>query len=389
MQGFIALALILGFVSPCLCTRMNVGTENAIYNVIQYGARGDGITDDLQAFVSAFSSACKAAGMSTLIIPAGKKYMVSKANFSGPCSARVLIQLEGQIVAPSRAASKSKLYWISVKYVNELTIDGNNKGGFHGGGRTWWQCPTCDRPKMLFFHSCNGLNVRNLRILNSPKSHVSVNMCNHSTFSHISINSAAASPNTDGFDISRSNNISIENSKIRSGDDCIAVNGGSFFINITRVTCGPGHGISIGSLGRNRLNDKVSDVHIRNCTFIGTTNGARIKTVPGGSGYARQITFEQIILSNVKNPIIIDQGYKISPTDTSVKVSSVTYRGFIGTSASKIAVNLNCSSPGCFNILLDQNNIVATQAGKKTSFFCRNAHGTVRNTFPNVSCLSS
>jgi len=33
----------------------------------------------------------------------------------------------------------------------------------------------------------------------------------------------------------------------------------------------------------------------------------------GGSGYAKRITFEQIILGNVKNPIIIDQGYKISP----------------------------------------------------------------------------
>ena len=52
MQGFIALVLILGFVSPCLCTRLNVGTENAIYNVIQYGARGDGKTDDSQVDVS-------------------------------------------------------------------------------------------------------------------------------------------------------------------------------------------------------------------------------------------------------------------------------------------------------------------------------------------------
>lgn len=94
------------------------------------------------------------------------------------------------------------------------------------------------------------------------------------------------------------------------GDDCIAVNDGSTFINATRVTCGPGHGIrfikilsqnmrvfvylyssrisykyefheliSVGSLGRNRTTEKVSDVHVRNCTFTGTTNGARIKTV--------------------------------------------------------------------------------------------------------------
>jgi len=52
MKGFIALVLILGFVSPCLCTRLKVGTENAIYNVIQYGARGDGKTDDSQVDVS-------------------------------------------------------------------------------------------------------------------------------------------------------------------------------------------------------------------------------------------------------------------------------------------------------------------------------------------------
>ena len=84
-----------------------------------------------------------------------------------------------------------------------------------------WLWISCDiiflLVQMLFFHSCNGLTVRNLRILNSPRSHVSVTMCNHSTFSHISINSAATSPNTDGFDISHSNNILIENSKIRSG----------------------------------------------------------------------------------------------------------------------------------------------------------------------------
>jgi hypothetical protein len=29
----------------------------------------------------------------------------------------------------------------------------------------------------------------------------------------------------------------------------------------------------------------------------------------GGSGYAKRITFEKIILVNVKNPIIIDQNY--------------------------------------------------------------------------------
>lgn len=51
MQGFITYALIFGFILPCLSTRLNVGTKNAIYNVMQYGARGDGKTDDSQVYL--------------------------------------------------------------------------------------------------------------------------------------------------------------------------------------------------------------------------------------------------------------------------------------------------------------------------------------------------
>jgi predicted AAA+ superfamily ATPase len=32
--------------------RSNVGTKNAIYNVLQYGARGDGKSDDSRVYIS-------------------------------------------------------------------------------------------------------------------------------------------------------------------------------------------------------------------------------------------------------------------------------------------------------------------------------------------------
>jgi polygalacturonase len=88
------------------------------------------------------------------------------------------------------------------------------------------------------------------------------------------------SPNTDGIDISSSTKVFIEHSTISTGsildyslsfyiyvnvffplyryifasyyfsyllfiigDDCVAMNSGSKFINITNVKCGPGHGI--------------------------------------------------------------------------------------------------------------------------------------------------
>lgn len=51
MQVLITLVLVLGFVSPSLCTRWNVveaNNNNNTYNVMQYGASGDGKSDDSQ-----------------------------------------------------------------------------------------------------------------------------------------------------------------------------------------------------------------------------------------------------------------------------------------------------------------------------------------------------
>ncbi|KAL9303489.1 hypothetical protein ACSQ67_020752 [Phaseolus vulgaris] len=65
-----------------------------------------------------------------------------------------------------------------------------------------------------------------------------------------------------------------------TSDDCIAINGGCSYINATKLVCQGGHGISIGSLGRNQSHETVEEVHVWNCSFIDTTNGARIKTWP-------------------------------------------------------------------------------------------------------------
>ncbi|KAK2397988.1 putative polygalacturonase [Trifolium repens] len=356
---------------------------------MDYGARGDGKSDDTQAFESAWSDACKAGGMSTLIIPAENSFFVTKIHFSGPCNAKIHIQFEGQIVAPPKEAWKVGGYLISIDNVDGLTIDGNGQGEADGDGSTWWQCRGCQRPGVLQFHSCNDLSVSNIKITNSPKGHISVNKCIGATFSNISIDSPPTSPNTDGFDISFSSNILVEDSNIKSGDDCIAINGGSSLINATGITCGPGHGISVGSLGKARPDDQVSDIYVRNCTFIGTSNGGRIKTTPGGSGYAKNITFEKIILVDVKNPIIIDQHYlKALELDTDVSISDITYRGFEGTCEGNVAINLDCSSSTpCQNIILDEINIDSNQQGKNVTAICHNAHGTATNTNPSVPCL--
>ncbi|XP_058746863.1 probable polygalacturonase At3g15720 [Vicia villosa] len=369
MQGFIVYVLVLYFISPCLCIRFNVRTtSDTTYNVMQYGATGDGKSDDTKAFSSAWSNACKAEGKTTLVIPSGKSFLVKKVDFSGPCNAEILIQFEGKIVAPSKDAWEARPYLIEIDSVNGLTIDGNNVGEIDGNGATWWDCSDCKRPGVFHFHKCDKLNVSNLAISNSPRSHVSVNECNGATISKISIDAPDSSPNTDGIDVSDSTNILIQDSDIKSGDDCIAINGGTSFLD-AKITCGPGHGISVGSLGKDGASDQVSNIYVQNCTFKETTNGARIKTFPGGSGYAKNITYEQIILENAKNPIIIDQEYNNYLQETSVSVSSVTFRGFSGTYAGKVAINLDCKNDA--------------------SVICKNAHGKATDTIPNVPCLSN
>ncbi|WJX88743.1 hypothetical protein P8452_70795 [Trifolium repens] len=361
MQLLITCVFIFCFFSPCLCERWNlVRTKNNIFNVMEYGACGDGKSDDSQAFLSAWKSTCATEGAATMIIPPNKIFLLTNLIFRGVCKAKSIhIKLQGKIVAPPKEAWKDGSYMISIEHVNGLTIDGISGGEINGYGSTWWQCKSCSRPVALAFHSCNDLNVNNVKIINSPRAHISIDNCNGATFSNIVVQSPQDSPNTDGFDISDSKNISIEDSTIQTGDDCIAINGGSSYINATRVACGPGHGIRV-----------YTNIY------------------KGGSGYARKITFEQIKLTNVKNAIIIDQHYGIkveNQESSAVQVSDVRYHGFNGTFVGGLAIDLDCTS--CFNIVLDKINIVSSQPKNTPQAFCKNFHGKIGSTVPRVSCL--
>ncbi|ESW06317.1 hypothetical protein PHAVU_010G037700 [Phaseolus vulgaris] len=408
MQTLITFLLILGFVSPCLCVRWNnARTQNKTYNVKDYGAYGDGKYDDSGAFLRAWKDICGSQDTPTLVIPPNGVFLIKSITLSGPCIATSInIQLQGSIVAPvknewlkvlgmldpiqdpEQDLTDQRFNLIVISNVSRLSLDGTG-GSIDGFGSSWWDCRNCERPTILRFRFCNDLTVSNLNISNSPKAHIRMNSCENATFSNISIHSPGDSPNTDGIDILASKNILIQDSTMHCGDDCIAISGGSSHINATGIACGPGHGISIGSLGRNKAYDTVEEVYVKNCTFTNTENGARIKTVPGGSGYARNIIFENITVIQAQNPIIIDQYYESRiPMSGALNVSDVIFRGFSGTSAKKNAINLNCSSSGCFDIVLDHIHIVSSLPGKPASCSCNNAHGTATDTVPKCYLLS-
>ncbi|EYU21014.1 hypothetical protein MIMGU_mgv1a016109mg [Erythranthe guttata] len=113
---------------------------------------------------------------------------------------------------------------------------------------------------------------------------------------------------------------------------------------------------------------------VKNSTLIGTTNGIRIKTYPAsGPSRAAGMLFKNIIMQNVKNPIIIDQNYGSDSTKPSlVRISDVIYDNIRGTTISPVAVNIVCSSQvPCQNVHL-QNINLQLNGNQKTTSTCAN-----------------
>ncbi|KAF5773396.1 putative polygalacturonase [Helianthus annuus] len=355
----------------------------ATFDVTSYGAIGDGNTYDTEAFVKAWGDLCgDTSADPTLVVPSGKTFLIQCVSFVGPCkSSSVHFQLLGDITAPkSRDGWKGcdTNYLMFFESVQGLIMDG--PGQIDGQGSIWWPQSIVT---LLRFQKCDGLQLEGSRYTNSPKSHVRIEGCQGVDVGNLHISAPEHSPNTDGIDISWSSHINIHDSVIESGDDCVAINSGISDMNVTGITCGPGHGISIGSLGDNGENSTVEQVQVRNCNLTGTTNGVRIKTEPNGKGYARSILFEDINLINVKNPIIINQHYSNEATTSAVKVSDVTYRNIHGSSASKIAITFDCAEEvKCTGIIMDDVGIT----GDNVYADCKNVEGEFTDTSPQITC---
>ncbi|KAJ9559259.1 hypothetical protein OSB04_013873 [Centaurea solstitialis] len=397
------------------------------YNIMQYGAKGDGITDDTTAFEEAWQKLCNDGEPgSSLTIPSNNTFLVGPIKFQGPCrSTGIHFEISGTIVAPENPNSFHGCgtgAWLYFANLTGLTVNGG--GTIDGRGKAWWTRFSSDDdvidtgaplsapvggatlieeelrcsipPTALHFENCNSLQLRYLSHRDSPRNHIGLSRSSNSVISNLDIAAPANSPNTDGIDIATSTQVQIHNLVIKTGDDCIAINNGASQVNITYVNCGPGHGIRINywKFGRKQPLRDVEGIYVKHCNFTETQNGARIKSWQGGSGYARDITFEHIGLYKVFNPIIIDQHYcphnkNCPPESTAVNISNIHYKFFQGTSASKVAINFDCSNKiPCSGISLDQINIMSFVKGESTTAKCNNAYGIVSSTEPNVTCLS-
>ncbi|CAN4123736.1 unnamed protein product [Withania somnifera] len=320
--------------------------------------------------------------------------MVHAAIFSGPCKGSALtFDITGVIKAPTNPKLFCNVSWIYFEHINSLEIKGN--GTLDGQGAYAWRKRQCRHlPFTLGFYFINNAIVHGIHSINSKGVHINIFRNNNVTFRHVHITAPGDSPNTDGVRIGYSTNIHILDSNIGTGDDCISMIAGSKSINISGVTCGPGHGISIGSLG-NFPHEVVKDIHVKNCTLISTQNGVRIKSwASAHTGSATTITFEDITMNEVGNPIFIDQHYcprgNCSSKASAVQIKDVTYKKIRGTSSSLAAVKFDCSASfPCQGIILKDINLVYHGPGGPAISSCSHAKGKATGTELPPSCLKS
>ncbi|KAM3702185.1 hypothetical protein ACJW31_04G006300 [Castanea mollissima] len=305
-KSSLVIALLSMFISLVIASPMT-------YNVVSLGAKADGKTDSTQAFVSAWTKACASVKPAIIYVPVGRFYL-RQLVFSGPCNNNAIVmRIVGTLVAPSDYRILGNTgNWIVFEHVDGVTISG---GILDGQGTGLWACKASGNScpsgaTTLEFSNSNNIAVNALTSLNSQMFHIVINACHNVKMQDVRVTAAGNSPNTDGIHVQLSSSVTILNSKIGTGDDCISIGPGTTNLWIENVACGPGHGISIGSLGKDQHEPGVQNVTVKTATFTGTQNGVRIKSWGRPSnGFAKNILFQHAVMTNVQNPIIIDQNY--------------------------------------------------------------------------------
>ena len=187
-------------------------------------------------------------------------------------------------------------------------------GTLDGNGQIWYDLYAEDiyilRPVLFGTVGLKGGSISNLQFRYSPQYYNWVANSSNVVFDNIDISGFSktknVAKNTDGWDTYRSDHITIQNSVVNNGDDCVSFKPNSTSILVQNMYCNGSHGISVGSLGQYPTEtDIVEDIYVRNISMYNATDGARIKVWPnapsaqsgdlqggGGMGRVRNVTYE-------------------------------------------------------------------------------------------------
>ncbi|KAK9159396.1 hypothetical protein Syun_005737 [Stephania yunnanensis] len=203
-------------------------TKLSSFNVVTFGAKADGKTDSTGAFLKAWTAACNSINPPRLYVPRGT-YLIEKLELRGPCKSTspMTVQIDGTLVAPPdyRQLANSGNWIVFIK-ISGLSVTG---GTIDARGATFWACnKNCPSgARSITFNSVTNLAVSGLTSMNSQATHMVISGCNNVVVSKVSITAPGQSPNTDGIHVQSSTGVTIEDSAIKTGDDCVSIGPGT------------------------------------------------------------------------------------------------------------------------------------------------------------------
>lgn len=286
------------------------------YSITDYGAVGDGRTDDAGAIQKAID-ACSAGGGGRVVVPSGKTYMTSPfklksyVEFHVEVNATVLANPDEKVYTESafRENKGEGTLWISGDRLKQVTISG--AGVIDGNGISFMGGELEDsyilkpfhivdpRPHLLTIIGGEHIRIRDVVIRNSAYWTVHLVGCNDVAISDITLLNNLKVRNGDGIDLDHSKNVRITNCYIESGDDAICLKNRREFEeygpceNIAVSNCtmvSRSCAIKIGSENM----DRISQAVFSNCIIKASNRGIGIQN--RDEGIVADIVFSNIII---------------------------------------------------------------------------------------------
>jgi polygalacturonase len=200
-------------------------------------------------------------------------------------------------------------------------IDGRGGAKLLGQDVTWWDISkrakvmdtTYSAPRLVAVTQSDDFTLYRITLRNSFNFHVGVNQTNGFTAWGVKFHTPKTARNTDGIDPSSSTNVTIVNCDIDTGDDDIAIKTGATgqaaHMTIAHNHFYAGHGMSIGS----GTSGGVNAIQVSDLTIDGADNGIRIKSDRSRGGLVENVSYENVCIRNVANPIILTPMYTTLP----------------------------------------------------------------------------
>ncbi|HCY40259.1 MAG TPA: glycoside hydrolase [Prolixibacteraceae bacterium] len=168
------------------------------------------------------------------------------------------------------------------------------------------------RPVMVSLISCKKVLIDGPTFQNSPAWNIHPLMCEDFTMRNTTVRNPWFSQNGDGIDIESCKNSIIHDCSFDVGDDAICIKSGkdkdgrdrkmpneNLIVKNCIVFHGHG-GVTVGS----EMSSGVKNLHVSNCTFIGTDVGLRFKSNRGRGGVVENIYISNIEMMNIPTQAI-------------------------------------------------------------------------------------